>query len=172
MRIVRGNGMDQKTIDNFEAGGQKLLKAIDGLTPIDFLWCPPAALEIGLWSIQQVVIHLMDDELIWTSRMKMMIAEDKPKILNYDQDKFVAKLFCHDQDPRIAAEIVDMNRRQFSTALRNLPASAFARTGDHDDLGIFTLEQAVRWTAEHLDHHVYYIAMKRQKLNKPLDDQK
>jgi len=162
--------MDRQRINDFADGGQKLLRAVDGLTRDNLLWQPPAALEIGRWSIQQVALHLMDDELIWTSRMKLVIAEDKPKILNYDESKFASKLFSEEQDAHVAAEILDLNRRQLSIILRQLPDEAFARTGDHSDIGIFTLEQAINWTAEHLDHHIYYIAMKRQKLGKPMKE--
>jgi len=162
--------MDHKIIDSFEVGGEKLRRAIDGLTRDELLWAPPPTLEIGRWSIQQVTFHLMDDELIWTDRMKRVIAEDNPRILNYDESKFATKLYCEEEDARVAAEILDMNRRQFAIILRNLPPSAFSRTGDHNDIGIFSLEQAVNWTAEHLDHHVYYISMKRQKLGKPLKE--
>jgi uncharacterized damage-inducible protein DinB len=162
--------MERNRIDDFATGGRKLIRAIDGLSREDLLWQPPPQLQIGRWSIQQVVFHLMDDELIWTDRMKRVIAEENPKILNYDESKFAAKLFTEAQDAAVAAEILDLNRRQLAIVLRNLPAAAFARTGDHNDIGIFTLEQAVGWTAEHLDHHIYYIAMKREKLGKPLKD--
>lgn len=160
--------MDRNRIDDFETGGGKLRRAVDGLTREELLWQPPAALEIGLWSIQQVALHLMDDELIWSARMKLLIAQDNPTILNYDESKFASKLFPQEQDAHVAAEILDLNRRQLSIILRNLPPAGFARTGDHSDIGIFTLEQAVNWTAEHLDHHLYYIQMKREKLGKPL----
>jgi hypothetical protein len=35
---------------------------------------------------------------------------------------------------------------------------------------MFTLEQAIGWTVEHLDHHVHYIALKREKLGKPIKE--
>jgi uncharacterized damage-inducible protein DinB len=162
--------MERNRIDDFATGGRKLIRAIDGLSREDLLWPPPPQLQIGRWSIQQVVFHLMDDELIWTDRMKRVIAEENPKILNYDESKFAAKLFCEEQDARVAAELLDANRRQFAIVLGHLPDTAFARTGDHNDIGIFTLAQAITWTAEHLDHHIYYIAMKRQKLAKPLTE--
>jgi hypothetical protein len=108
----------------------------------------------------------MDDELIWTARIKSIIAEDNPQIVGYDESKFAAKLFYNDMAPHVGAKIVDLNRKQFATILRNLPASAFARTGEHRDLGPFTVEQGVLWTAEHLDHHVRYIEMKREAIGK------
>jgi uncharacterized damage-inducible protein DinB len=161
--------MNPRIIEDFETSGAKLRKSIEGLTREDLLWIPPKGAQIGLWSIQQVVFHLMDDELIWTARMKSVIAEDNPKIMGYDEAKFAAELHYEAQDANIAVQILDMNRRQFSILLRKLPESAFTRTGDHKDIGIFTLEQGVTWTAEHLHHHVLYIAMKRAKLGKPLE---
>jgi uncharacterized damage-inducible protein DinB len=162
--------MDQKTLDEFETGGAKLRNAIEGLTREELLWTPQAGEHLGLWSIQQVVFHLMDDELIWTARMKLVIAEDHPKILGYDEAKFAAKLHYDAQDPHVAVQILDLNRRQFAIVLRKLSEGAFSQTGEHSDIGPFTLEQAIIWTVEHLDHHVHYIALKREKLNKPLKD--
>jgi DinB superfamily len=162
--------MDRKIIDAFETGGKKLRNAIAGLTPKDLLWVPPPGAGIGRWSIQQVVLHLMDDELIWTSRMKTIIAEENPQILGFDESKFAANLFPEEQDAQAAVDIVELNRPLFAAVLRKLPEAAFARTGRHNDLGSFTLEQAVQWTTEHLEHHVLYIALKRARLGKPLKE--
>ncbi|MGA3065606.1 MAG: DinB family protein [Tepidisphaeraceae bacterium] len=160
--------MDRKIIDEFENGSPALKKAIDGLTRGELLWLPPPEMGVGRWSIQQVVFHLMDDELIWTARMKQVIAEDNPKIITYDEAKMAAKTFCEEEDAQVALQILDLNRRQFSIVLKNLPESAFARTGEHSTIGIFTLEQAVVWTQEHLGHHVHYIGLKREKFGKPM----
>src|SRR5580698_10128150 len=127
--------MDRKIIEVFETGGKKLRTAIASLTQKDLLWVPPPGAGIGRWSIQQVVLHIMDDELIWTSRMKTIIAEDNPQILGFDESKFAANLHPEEQDAQAAVEIVELNRGLFSTILRNLPDAAFARTGRHNDLG-------------------------------------
>jgi hypothetical protein len=162
--------MDRQVIDEFETGGEKLAKAIGGLTRQDLLWVPPPGAGIGRWSIQQIVLHLMDDELIWSARMKQIIAEDNPQILGFDEAKFAAKLFYEEQDAQMAVRILDLNRRQLAPMFRKLPDSAFARTGRHNDLGVITLGQSVKWTNEHLDHHTLYIHMKRDRLGKPLMD--
>ena len=162
--------MDRKTIDDFEVAGAKLRRVIGGLEKEHFLWVPPPGAGIGRWTIQQVVLHLMDDELIWTARMKTMIAEDNPEIIGFDESKFAARLHSEEQDAELAVRILDMNRRLFATVLRKLPDSAFARTGRHNDLGLITLGQSVQWTNEHLDHHSLYIVMKRDRLGKPLKD--
>jgi uncharacterized damage-inducible protein DinB len=161
--------MDRKIIDDFETGGSKLRKAIEGLSREEMLWVPTRADGIGLWSIQQVVFHLMDDELIWTTRMKLVIADEHPKILGYNESKFAANLHYDALDANLGIQMLELNRRLFAAILRKLPDSAFGRRGEHSEIGMFTLEQAVTWTIEHLDHHVHYIAMKREKIGKPLD---
>ena len=52
--------MDPKLIDLYESGGGKLQRSITGLSNEDLLWIPPLDAQIGLWSIQQIVIHLID----------------------------------------------------------------------------------------------------------------
>jgi hypothetical protein len=162
--------MDRKKIDEFEAAGGKLRKAISGLEKKELLWVPPPGAGIGRWSIQQVVLHLMDDEIIWSSRMKTIIAEDNPQILGFDESKFASQLFSEEQDAELAVRILDLNRRQFAPVLRKLPDSAFTRTARHNDLGVITLAQSVQWTNEHLDHHILYITMKRDRLGKPVKE--
>lgn len=161
------NRMDPNLIDRYETGGQTLQKAVAGLSVQDLLWKPPADAGIGKWSIQQIVIHLLDADLIWTSRMKSIIAEEDPKILGYDESKFAENLFYGDQDAQMAMRLFDQNRRQFTRVLRKLPDSAFSRTGQHNERGVITLGQSVQILVEHVDHHVGFISKKRQMFGKP-----
>jgi uncharacterized damage-inducible protein DinB len=162
--------MDPKLIDQYGSGGAKLLGSIAGLSRQDLLWVPPAEARIGRWSIQQIVIHLMDSDLIWSSRMKSIIAEDNPAILSFDENKFVASLFYEDQNAESAAGLLDLNRRQFAKVLRKLPDSSFSRTGWHSERGTIALREIVQLMVEHIDHHLGFISKKREKLAKPLKD--
>jgi DinB superfamily len=160
--------MDRKLIDQYESGGEKLKAAIAGLTKQDLLWMPPPDARVGLWSIQQVVIHVMDSNLVDIDRMKRVIAEENPLLIGYNENKFTANLFYHEQDPQNAIRIVDLNLRQFAIVLRNLPESAFIRTGCHNERGLLTLGQILPQASGHQDHHIEFIHKKRAKLNKPL----
>jgi uncharacterized damage-inducible protein DinB len=162
--------MDRAIIDEFETAGGKLRNAVAGLERKDLLWVPPPGAGIGKWSIQQVVLHLMDDELIWSARMKTIIAEDNPQVVGFDESKYAARLFSEEQDADLAVQIVELNRRQFASVLRLLPETAFQRTARHNDLGVITLAQSVQWTNEHMSHHCFYISMKRDRLGKPLKE--
>src|SRR3954471_16336496 len=101
--------MSKDLIDEFEHGGGKVAPGVCGLTREDLI-CFPIP---GKWSIQQVVIHLMDSDLIATDRMKRTIAEDKPTLIGYDETKFIQNLFPDEQSAEDAVKIFDLNRRMF-----------------------------------------------------------
>jgi hypothetical protein len=151
-------------IDQFEAGGRKVKEAIAGLTREDLLAFPVP----GTWSIQQIVIHLQDSELVAIDRMKRILAEEKPLLVGYDENKFVANLSYEVQSAQDAAEIVDLARRQFARVLRRAPESAWARFGIHNERGKVTLGEQLEMYVKHLERHLSFAVDKRNKLGKPL----
>ena len=160
--------MDRFLIDQYETGGDLLKKAIAGLSKQDLLWAPPADAGIGLWSIQQIVLHLMDADLIWAFRMKSIIVEDNPVILGFDENKFTNNLCYAAQDVENAVLILDLNRKQFTKVLHKLADSTFSRTARHSERGVITLEKSLQLAVDHVNHHLKFIPKKREKLGKPL----
>ena len=155
-----------ETIEKYVSGGEKLRKAIAGLSEGDLKAFPVA----GTWSIQQIVIHLMDSDGIWIMRMKRMLAEDRPLMLGYDESDFAANLLCEEQSADDAVTIFDLNRRQFGRILRRLADSALDRKGIHSERGEINVRDSIRLMVEHLDHHLKFIHQKRALLGKPLKD--
>lgn len=160
--------MDQTHIKHFEDGGERLKLAIRGLTPDDLLWKPPADANVGLWSIHQVVIHLMDADLIGIDRMKRIAAEDNPTLIGYNETLFAASLFYEEQSVQDAITILDLSRRMFAGVLRRLPEATFDRVGQHNEAGRVTLGGQVKKYNEHLDHHLGFIHQKRAKMGKEM----
>jgi hypothetical protein len=162
--------MARDLIDQYASGGEKLSQAIRGLTREDLLAPPPADVgpEVGKWTIQQVVIHCMDSELVSADRLKRMIAEDNPKLIGYDENKFVANLFYAEQDAEQAVKIVDLNRKLFAGALRKLPNSAWDRKGTHNERGVITVASYLKDVVNHLEHHIKFIHAKRAAMGKEM----
>jgi hypothetical protein len=156
--------MDRKPIERYAAGATAVAKAIEGLSKSELTAQPVA----GTWSIQQIVFHLMESELIATDRMKRIIAMENPLLIGFDETAFGKHLLHGELDPRLACELVEKNRQLTAELLRRLPDEAFARTGVHNERGKISLLELLIGTADHLDHHLKFIRQKRDLLGKPL----
>jgi hypothetical protein len=44
------------------------------------------------WSVAEVVAHLADSELVWGYRLRRVLAEERPRIIGYDQDQWADRL--------------------------------------------------------------------------------
>lgn len=160
--------MDRELIERFEGGGEKLALAIRGLTREDLLAVPPADANVGRWSIQQLVIHCMDSDLVAVDRLKRMIAEDNPTLIGYDENKYAERLFYDEQPAEEAAALLDANRKLFARVLAKLPDSAWARPGTHNERGPLTVGTYLQSTVDHLEHHLKFVHAKRAFMGKEM----
>ncbi len=156
--------MDRSWIERYATGANVPGEAIRGLSAADLNAFPVP----GTWSIQQIILHLMDSDLIGSDRMKRVIAENNPQLIGYDETAFSKHLFYEKLDPAQACEVFRLNRILTAVILRNLPDGTFARTGMHSERGKETLEDLVVGYAEHLEHHMKFLKEKRRLLGKPL----
>ena len=160
--------MDRELIEHYANGGDKLSLAIRGLTREDLLCPPDPDWNAGKWTIQQVVLHLCDSDLVYAERMKRVIAEENPTLQGYDENKWVAGLHYAEQGAEDAVTLLATVRRQMARILRKLPESAFARSGNHTEYGKRTLAQLVEGAVKHLDHHIAFIHRKRAAMGKEM----
>src|SRR5450432_577402 len=150
--------MDKQLIDQYQTGGEKLRLAIRDLTDADLKSFPVP----GTWSIQQIVIHMMDSELVSADRMKRIIAEENPTLIGYDETKYSKNLFYDDQPADDAVKIFDLNRKLFTRILRLLPEATFDRSGTHSERGKVVLGGYLKGVVDHLEHHLKFIHDKRK----------
>jgi uncharacterized damage-inducible protein DinB len=156
--------MNRQLIERYAAGADVPAQSIEGLSRQDLLAFPVP----GTWSIQQIILHLMDSDLIASDRMKRVAAEDHPTLVGYNETAF-AKTLAYDQvSAQEAAEVFRLNRRITAELLRRLPDTAFARTGLHTERGEVSLENLLETYTQHVDHHLKFIREKRKLLGKPL----
>jgi uncharacterized damage-inducible protein DinB len=156
--------MKADLVEQYAAGADRMAQAIAGLSCDDL-----AALPVpGTWSIQQIVLHLMDSDLISSDRMKRVIAEENPTLIGFDETAFARGLFYEALDAGLAADIFAKNRRLTAEILRRVPDEAFDRFGTHSERGRVTLTQLVQGMVDHLEHHLRFLLDKRRLIGKPL----
>jgi hypothetical protein len=97
-----------------------------------------------------------------------MIAEDNPTIIGYDENKFAANLFYNEQPADQAVALLDANRKLFANVLRKLPDSAWTRIGTHSERGKLEVGSYLKFTVDHLEHHIHFIHLKRAKMGKEM----
>ena len=162
--------MRRELIEQYASGGEKLGQAIRGLTREDLLWMPPAdaSANVGKWSIQQIVIHLLDSDLIAMDRIKRMIAMENPQLVGYDETRFIERLLPEEQSAEDAVKILDLSFKNFANVLRKLPDAAFERKGMHNERGEVKAGEYIEFMVRHLDHHVNFIHAKRAAMGKEM----
>jgi uncharacterized damage-inducible protein DinB len=151
-------------VERFVAGGPELARSIAGLSRMELNAFPVA----GTWSIQQIVLHMLDSDLIGCDRMKRVIAEDKPLLIGYNETQFGQRLFYEELETELACGIFTDNRRLTGEILRRVPAETWKRIGIHSEKGAVTLLDLVEGYIEHWEHHRKFIHYKRGLLGKPL----
>src|SRR5580765_7019206 len=107
--------MDRKFIERYLSEASDLAKSITGLSREDLLAFPVP----GTWSIQQIVLHIVDSDLVLSDRMKRVIAENKPLLIGYDESKFAARLHYDKLDTAFACKVFADNRRLTGDILKH-----------------------------------------------------
>lgn len=155
-----------RLIEEFEARGQKLRPAVTGLTGEEGM----AKAGPGMWSIQELVIHLGGSDAIMIDRMKRIITEDNPALLWAEEDAYVKRLHCDAQSLDDAVTLLDLSRRQFARVLRELDDSESERFGTHNVFGQVTLVGLVKTLCDHLDHHLKFLEARLARLRGTADE--
>src|SRR5512143_2112161 len=95
------DGEERKTLialyrDGYAAVAEAMLK----ITP-EQLDARPGP---GRWTAREIVHHLADSEMIAAVRLRLLLAEDRPAIKGYDQDRF-ADLLHYDRSHEASLEL-------------------------------------------------------------------
>ena len=111
------------------------------------------ALAPGKWSVRQIVAHLADAELVGAHRLRQVIAEDNPTLIAFDQDAWARNLDYAQRKPKQSLETFRRIRAENYDLLKNLPESAWERTGNHSRNGAMTLRALLEGYASHAENH-------------------
>ena len=149
-------------LERFRRGPELLATVLTGVfgEEEDFVTAP------GKWSIRQILAHLADGELVGAHRMRQVIAEDNPTLIAFDQDAWTRNLDYARRKPKQSLETFRRIRAENYELLKELPESAFERTGTHSENGPMTLRRLLEGYAEHAESHARQLQTIREEYKK------
>lgn len=112
--------------------------------------------EPSEWSVVEVIGHIWDAEVVAAARYRWILAHDGPRLIGYDQDRWVERLRHADvasPEEEIFAPFQAL--RTANLALwRRTPESERGRVGQHEERGAESYELTFRLIAGHDRFHL------------------
>ena len=103
----------------------------------------------GKWSLVEILQHLADSELVWGWRLRMVLAQDRPQITGYDQDRWAERLHYRDADVTTALDEFAVLRNANLRLLGRATPADLARVGVHAERGEESVAHMMRLYAGH-----------------------
>ncbi len=101
------------------------------------------------WSPADVAAHLADTEVVTGWRLRQILAEDKPTIQPYDQEKWAGALRYQERDVGLALEAFAAARRANLEILRLVSDGEWERAYVQPEYGRQTLRAKIRHISDH-----------------------
>ncbi len=136
---------DQDPLTVLRATPGALERAI-ATTSADVLVRPEAP---GKWSMREVLAHLADSDVVWAWRLRLILAQDRPQLTGYDQDRWAARLGYNESDPRDSVMLFSVLRKRNLQLLDRAAPEDLQRVGVHVERGEESLAHQIRLYAGH-----------------------
>jgi hypothetical protein len=130
------------------------LRELTTSLPDDLIGTPP---EPGKWSIHQIVAHLADVELVFTARARMMLFEDNPTLVAFNQDNWVDGWVREKESFEQTLNRFGVLRESTVRLFRNTPPHDLERYGTHTERGPQKVRDYIGLLAGHDLNHLAQI---------------
>ncbi len=117
----------------------------------------------GGWTVRQVLHHVPDSHLNAYVRFKLALTEDTPTIKPYAEALWAALPDTGRTVPEVSLTLLTALHQRWVILLRAMDAADFARTLQHPEKGLLTLDQMLGLYAWHGRHHVAHITSLRER---------
>lgn len=108
----------------------------------------------GGWSARQILEHLLEAELVFSTRMRAAIANPGSAILPFDQDLYSARIPMGQIPDDLLLDAMSALRGVNLSILRVIPDEDWAQTVQHPEYGEQTLERIVSVFGNHVSDHL------------------
>ncbi|MEM1055654.1 MAG: DinB family protein [Bacteroidota bacterium] len=137
------------------------VRVLESLTPTTTLK-PEAP---GKWSIAEVLHHLADSEIVFSNRLRRVLAEERPRLAGYDQDLWASRLGYADRPPGPSLALFQATRAANVALLQQAARQDRQRSGVHGERGDETVADMERLYAGHDLAHLRQIDRIRVSLS-------
>lgn len=115
----------------------------------------------GKWSATSVIAHLADSDLVWSNRLRFVLAQDRPKLVGYDQDLWAERLNYASRNAGEELALFAAVRAANLALLARVDQEDMMRVGVHAERG----EESVRhMIALYAGHDLIHLAQARRIL--------
>jgi len=111
----------------------------------------------GKWSIQEIVAHIADTELVGGYRIRAILGAPGTGIMGFDQDMWVTALHYDKRDLRKSFEQYRTLREANLALLKSLAPEQWKQYGNHNERGQETVETITKMFAGHDLNHFQQI---------------
>ena len=110
------------------------------------------------WSVRDLLVHLADAELVRSVRIRLILADERPALFDFDEGTWQRRLQYLWRSPEAA--LAQFEQVRFGTAeiLGHCGREAWARAGVHPVDGEITVAELVRRGVVHIEDHTRQIA--------------
>lgn len=151
---------DREPLDVLKRTPTALERAIKGLTPRQL----GKREAPGKWSIKHVLRHLADSDVVWSWRLRMVLAHERPPITGYDQDLWANRLGYEEADAKLSIADFTTLRKSNLRLLKRASGQDLQRVGVHSERGEESVAHWIRMYAGHDLLHLRQIARIRDGL--------
>ncbi len=156
-RVWHHPTMDRTTLlDAYRTGYDDVVEALDGITDEELDRAQPGE----DWTVRQIVHHLADGEARSYVRIRRLVAEDEPLILDYDEPEYARRLH-YDRPIEPSLEVLRTVRASTLQLLEAMSPGEFARTGTHSVGGPYSVMRWLEIYAAHPHDHADQIRRAR-----------
>ncbi len=152
---------DRDPFEILESTPRALRDAVSAMEPAA-LATPEAP---NKWSIRHVLRHLADSEIVWGVRLRMVLAQERPRLAGFDQDAWASRLRYGAAHVAETLDEFEVLRRGHLRLLRRAPREDLQRVGVHAERGEESVEQMIRLYAGHDILHLRQIERIRETVS-------
>lgn len=155
MRLVPNDGM---VLQHLETNGNLVKKLFLSLTPKGLLY----RYAPDKWTLKEILVHLIDDERIYTYRALRFARNDNKELHGFDQDDFIKFSGANERGLHNILEGYEAVRKSTITHFNGLPDEALTKVGKTNESKA-SVRALVYHIAGHELHHLNVIKEKYLK---------